>query len=352
VWPPFEAPNYKISDDELTQLRALKFDFLRVTADPSIFLASDAAKREYLLDLVHRTVTRLIAAGFKVIFDLHPVSLNPEYAPLKLIESIDSPAFQAYAALMEPVARRLHDLPHGQFAFELMNEPWLSSKTEIARWQPMLELLHQRARAGSPTLPLVICGAQWSSAKALMQLDLAPFKGSNVLYTFHCYDPHTFSHQGVQGDGASFLSDLQWPACHDNIMQVQAAAFARIEATAKPPEEIARTKEFTRKLLSDYELTAHDRNRLRADFAEVAQWAEKAGIAKERIYLGEFGCVVSANKSPLNEVRGQWLRAMRETAEETGFAWAFWAYKGYGGMAILEDGRFDPIAAKALDLPL
>ncbi len=351
LWPPFATAGYQISDAELARLKAMGFDFLRVTADPSIFLASSKARQEHLHQVVRTRVQRLLGAGFKVIYDLHPVSVNPDYAPLKLVESQDSPAFRAYADLMEEMARSLDDLPHDQFAFELMNEPWLDSQAEIARWQPMLEILHHRARQGSATLPLVLTGAQWGSIKALMQLDLRPFQGSNVLYTFHYYDPHTYTHQGVGGDEGAYLAGLQWPASPGNIADVREAAFARIDAAKQSPALAAQTKAVTRKLLADYELAAHDRQRMTADFEAVAHWAKKAGIPAQRIFLGEFGCVNAPHQQPLGKDRVQWLRAVRDSAQESGFAWALWAYKGYGGMALFDDkGRIDSGIAEALEL--
>jgi hypothetical protein len=352
VWPPFEGASYQMSDAELKRLKAMGFDFIRVTADPSIFLAADPSRLEYLAQLSHRTVARFIAAGFNVIFDLHPVAVNPDYEPLKLVESISSPAFRKYADLVERLARSLDDLPHDRFAFELMNEPWLDGKTAAAHWQPMMELLHARARKGAAHLPLVLTGAVWSDAKALMQLDLRPFKGSNVLYTFHYYDPHTYTHQGVQGDEGAFLGGLRWPASHENIQSVLNDAFARIEkAEAKSPAVAKQRKEVTRKLLSDYEQTAHNPARLHADFEAVAAWATREKIGPGRVFLGEFGCVVSACGVPVGEDRAEWFRAVSQTAREYGFPWALWAYKGYGGMALINDGQVDPGIAKGLDLP-
>jgi endoglucanase len=351
VWPPFETDNYKITDDELSRLKTMGFDFLRVTADPGIFIAADETRMRHLTRLAGQTAIRLISAGFNVIFDLHPVSVNPEFAPLKLVEGVETDSFKRYADVVEQLARELHDLPHDKFAFELMNEPWLADKAEIARWQPMMELLHKRARKGSPTLPLVLTGAMWGDARALMQLDLKPFEGSNVIYTFHYYDPHTFTHQGVDGDEGAFLAGLQWPANHSNIAKVRDDAFARIDLLKKPDAEARQLKGVTATLLSDYELTAHDRHRVRSDFAAVARWASDHRIPAQRVFLGEFGCVVSASKTPLGEDRVQWLRTIRDTAQEFGFGWSLWAYKGYGGMALFNEGKIDEGIARALDLP-
>lgn len=351
VWPPFKTEDYQITDAELARLKTMGFDFLRVTADPSIFIAVNEARRKYLIQYVRQTLNRLIGSGFQVVFDLHPVDVNPDYAPLKLVESITCDAFKRFADVVEWVAHSLHDLPHDKLAFELMNEPWLEGKAGLARWQPMMELLHRRARKGSPTLPLILTGAAWGDAKALMQLDLKPFAGSNVLYTFHYYDPHTYTHQGVESDEGAYLAGLRWPASHDNIEKVRDEAFARIDAAKKSPADVKSLKDMTRKLLSDYELAAHDRQRVHADFAALAKWASEHGIPAQRILFGEFGCVASANKIPLGEDRSDWFSTVRRAADEFGFPWALWAYKGYGGMGLFKDGKIDEGIARGLGLP-
>jgi hypothetical protein len=126
---------------------------------------------------------------------------------------------------------------------------------------------------------------------------------------------------------------------------------ARIDASNKPAPVVQREKQVTRKLLSDYELTGHDRARMRADFKAVADWAARQGIPAQRVFLGEFGCTSMANHVRLGPDRVQWLRAVRETAEEFGFGWALWAYKGYGGMALFDEkNSIDVDIAAALNL--
>lgn len=352
VWPPFATPGYDISDAELARLKEMKLDFLRVTADPSLLLATRGERRAEVLRIVKARVERLIGAGFTVIFDLHPVNVNPAFAPLKLVESVKCAALAAYGDVVEETARALHTLPHDRVAFELMNEPWLDGKEERARWQPMMEMLHRRARAGSKTLPLVLTGAAWSSIGALMELDVRPFAESNVLYTFHYYDPHTFTHQGVEGDEAAYLSQLGWPAEHVNIAKVKQNAFATIGSLAQPAAQKAETRAVTDKLLNDYELTAHNEQRLESDFDMLSGWLRRNNIPPTQVYLGEFGCVNAGfNKKPLGAERAAWLGKVRETAEKHGFGWALWAYKGYGGMGLYDDkGVLDKAVAQALQL--
>nr|WP_276556827.1 cellulase family glycosylhydrolase [Rhodoblastus acidophilus] len=337
VWPPFRDARYGLGDGELRALTKLGFDFIRLTVDPGIVIAADGAKWPELRDHIGRQVGRLIASGFSVILDLHPVSDNPAYRPQALVQAADSPLFAAYVAMVGRVAEALRDFPPHAILFELMNEPWIESLSQASKWQPMLEALHARARAAAPSLPLLLSGMMWSDRLALMKLDVAPFRSSNVLYTFHYYDPHTYTHQGVEGDDARYVSGLAWPADSRGIADSFARAKSLVAAdkTLSPGAQAA-AQARTRQLLDELLVRGHDRLRVARDFQDVAQWASAKGIGADRIVLGEFGCVLSSNGLPVGRSRLDWLTAIRQTAEAVGFPWAYWAYKGYGGMELVD----------------
>jgi endoglucanase len=337
VWPPFADEKFKVSDSELAKLKRVGFDSIRLTADPSIFAEADGDRRRVLDRLVQDTISRLLGAGFKVVFDLHPVAVNPDYAPAKLIADSSAPVFMSYARLVEHMAGVLKDMPYDKVVFELMNEPWIARDSDFPRWQAMQQELHSRARAAAPNLPLLLTGALWSNIRALISLDVHPFKDSNVLYTFHYYDPHTFTHQSVRGDDAEYIVDLTWPPQNDNINKVLQDALTRIANDQKLDENTKRQKQSrTRKLLSDYRIANHTADQIKADFASVEQWAVRNSVSRDRIVLGEFGCVATSNDLKVLQARSAWLRAVRTTAEEFGFPWAFWAYKGWGGMSLMD----------------
>lgn len=343
VWPPFRRAENAISDDELARLAAMGFDYLRVTVDPGIFLAAKEPRFKELTELTVAMARRLIGAGFSVILDLHPTEVNPAYGPKKVVDGVDGPVFLAYARIVEKLARAFDALPHDRFLFEMMNEPWLYTPRDMEQWQRMMTLLHAKARAAAPELPLVVTGAKWSDAKALMQLDLAPFRDSNVFYTFHYYDPHTWTHQGVESDAETrHLSGLRWPPERGNIDAVTKAAVVHAEeATASSGfTAAAREKRAARDVLTDYFRTGHDPARVVDDFAAVAQWAKSNRLSSDRIFLGEFGCVKTALGQTLPD-RLPWFSAVREAAEANGFPWALWVYKGYGGMAVVSDEEVD-----------
>ncbi len=345
-WPPFAGPSFQISDNELALLKRIGFDFIRVTADPGILTTASDQRFEFLAAHIRALIERLFSTGFKAVLDLHPVGLNPDYAPLRLVEDSRSETFQAYCRMAGRLAGALAGLPAENFALELMNEPWLSTPPQQARWPQMLHELHARARDAAPNLPLVLTGPDWSSAEALTKLDPSPYRDSNVLYTFHYYDPHAYTHQGVERDENEFVAGLHWPVSPDNAREALQAALGRAEDR---PGFALRKKQDVRKSLNAFIASAHDAARVKAAFAAVAEWAQANHISRERILLGEFGCVSESHGVPTPD-RLDWLTAIRRTAEEFQFPWAFWAYKGYGHMALVEQDRMDWAAIEALGL--
>lgn len=336
TWPPFQGVRFSISSTELKHIVRMGFDFVRITVDPSIFIVMKQEKQAFLLNHTRAIIKQCLAAGLKVILDLHPVNVNPSYKPEILVDAKSSEAFNTYADMVEIVASMMAEFAPSQVAFELMNEPWMTNLNDAPRWQPMMEQLHARARNVAPHIPLILTGMHWGDYRALIKLDTAPFKNSNVLYTFHYYDPHTFTHQGVGGDEAEHLSGVPWPFKPSDSQNALSRTELEIDKLNKPGEVKQKAKSKTRDLVTKLTKNGHNQARIAQDFGEVARWAAKNSIAQNRILLGEFGCVNTAKGVALGEDRLTWLSAVKETAEKNGFAWAYWSYKGYGGMELMD----------------
>jgi hypothetical protein len=288
-----------------------------------------------------------------VVFDLHPVAQNPRYAPKALTDPATPDIFDAYLDVVEQVAEWLSRYPPGRVALEPMNEPLLTGRSGDARWRGMLEKLCSRVLARAPRLALVVNGVDWDGDAALERLDAAPFAGDGALHTFHYYQPHTFTLQGVENDTTRFISGLGWPFDRANAARALEAAGAAIAEAELPLGKGDWFRMRTRQLLDAYETEARA-TRIGEDFDRLARWAGARGIARERILLGEFGCVISSRGVPLGDDRLRWLRAVRAAAETAGFAWAYWSYKGYGGMELVDAAgalHTDVLASLGLTAP-
>jgi hypothetical protein len=213
----------------------------------------------------------------------------------------------------------------------------------------MIERLHATARQADPVRPLVLNGLQWDSINGLLALDVRPFRNSNVLYAFHYYDPHAFTHQGVNGD-TQWIVGLTWPWDEDNATSVLAEALSRIDNDPKLSSLArAQARLDTKNYFAALSRTRPGHAQVERDFKTVSLWATERGIAPDRIILGEFGCVFSSGSTPLGADRLHWLRTVRLASEQAQFSWAYWAYKGHGGMELVgPNGLLDPDTLQAL----
>ena len=84
------------------------------------------------------------------------------------------------------------------WGFDLVNEPVDENVAEgCDDWQALALQTAQTVRSVDPQRTLIVEPPDWGSASGF--LGFHPLSLSNVVYSFHIYDPHTFTHQGVFG---------------------------------------------------------------------------------------------------------------------------------------------------------
>ena len=339
---PFAGHEHTLPEALLANVVAAGFDFVRLTVDPGPFLDLEGQAREALDGLLARTLTRLRRFGLSVLVDLHPNTQIKVYDPVTWLTSVSDPMFSRYLALVRRIARLLGDRRDAGIAFELMNEPpYGYDRSSVRRWQTMLEALHDAARAQAPDMILVLSGARGGSATGLADVDPAPFAGSRVLYSFHYYEPHLFTHQGVASDGEGtrswrYMSDLPYPPAEGS----RAATLAMVDRNVRSDvslDPVARMRALRQahNVAESYLASDVGGKRVSADFDAVLTWAGRGGVEAGAILLGEFG--VTRTYGPYRAAEAQarvdWLRDVRTAAERRGFGWALWELVGSGGMA-------------------
>ncbi|CAN7384053.1 cellulase family glycosylhydrolase [Phenylobacterium sp. LjRoot225] len=360
VWPPFATAPYQLAAETLAEIVARGFTFVRVTVAPSIFLAADAKRRAELARLVMSRVDRFLAAGLEVLVDLHPVRENPAYLPERLTAE-NFPEAREYVDVVKALARGLGQRSADHVAFELMNEPHPQDAGGAERWQAQQAGLYAAARQEAPDLALVVCGADWSSGRELTRLDLTPYRKGNVLFTFHYYSPHLFTHSGMPtAMPERYLEGLAWPPAPAQAGDVTQAALARIAMDAKlSPEERTSASAQAQRSLRKYFSEMGGEARVNRDFAEVAAWAAAQGVPASRVLVGEFGVYHRPGEPPaVRAARLAWLETVRRAAEARSFGWAIWVLQdasdhGRGGIGILPSGAvsgMDPGVVRALGL--
>ena len=221
-WPPYQSESAWLSgarplDDwptgnEFERIRAMGFDFVRLSVDPGPLVAFDGSRRDEALAVLEDAVRTVTSAGLKVVFNLHSVSQVPQYGMDLIHGGADSAGVAAYRGMVVDVAEMLVAVGVGDVAIEPYNEPayYPCDAGGTEDWQQIMADTVADIRAVSPVLTIVATGACGGNITGLTDLD-PWFDDPNLLYRFHMYEPHSFSHQRSD-DPEGFASGLPWPA--------------------------------------------------------------------------------------------------------------------------------------------
>jgi len=226
VFPPFTYPDPAFAR-ELAALRRSGFDFVRFAVDPGPFLQWQDARRDALDRMLDGEVRLILANGLSVIVDFHPSDMHPDYLAGKIAAGAESALFKPYLGLLARTAARLERLGSSRVALEIMNEP----PPRAPAWRPMLDAAYAAIRKSAPHLMLVLDGGEEGNLEGTATLD--GFRGDpNILFSFHYYRPWQFTHQGLAGMAAQYLTDVPYPARARDMQESIAGSFATI-ASAK-----------------------------------------------------------------------------------------------------------------------
>jgi hypothetical protein len=151
-----------------------------------------------------------------------------------------------------------------------------------------------------------------------------------------------------------YLNAVPWPASAGTRQKTRAAVMARLAAdTTTPAAEKRAIADTITHVLDEYFNADPDRRFIEKYFARVTAWADRHGIARNRVLLGEFGALRSDERyvAALAADRARYIRDVREACEAAGFPWAFWNL--FDGMGLTLDDwsrEFDPAIVAALGL--
>lgn len=159
-----------------------------------------------------------------------------------------------------------------------------------------------------------------------------PLRDPNVIYVFHFYDPHTFTHQGATW-GAYYwrwLKGLHYPSSPENATQV----------AKDVPEALDRM------YVVRYGQDHWDAARIDAEINQAAEWGRQYGVP---LICNEFG-VYRTYSDPQD--RARWIIDVRTSLERHNIGWTMWDYSGSFGVVTKKDGKatLDDTTVHALGL--
>ena len=154
------------------------------------------------------------------------------------------------------IAKRYASYDSERVFFEIMNEPEMH---DAYRWYGVETKLAAAIRQSAPTNTILAAGAKWDDDDDMVFLE--PLRDPNVIYVFHFYEPHIFTHQGATW-GAYYwhwLKDLHYPSDPKNAEAVAATV----------PEAVHRLA------VIRYGQDHWDASRIEADINQASEWAKQ-----------------------------------------------------------------------------
>ncbi len=343
---PFPEWQRKIKPEDLVALRQSGFDFVRIPVDPAPFLSPKTAPfRAALFLSVEQAVDTITAAGLKAVVDLHAIPAGQRSSGSDRLAA-DPALFDRYIDLVREFAGILRDKPANQVALEPMNEPLAGCDGNQAKWAQMQKRLFAAARASATRLTLILSGGCWGGAESLAEIDPKSIPDDNIIWTFHSYAPFVLTHQGANwaGDFIRYVTGIPYPPYGDNAGQTELAletSRQRIRTEA-PADRRSGMLTYLDELISEVDTADELSAMMRSPFNTVTAWADRHGIDRRNILLGEFG-MIRQEYGTIDVMNPQWRVAyvgdMIDLAEKSGFSWSIWGYGGAFGVVEEFDGR-------------
>ena len=199
---------------DIALIKSLGFDHVRLSVNPQpIMDAERRGKRDEYFGYLDAAMKMILDAGLAIELDLHPDS--------NLKDRLKDDEFvEQFADFWRATAQHYSSWDPDRVFFEIMNEPEMR---DPYRWFGVEAKLAAAIRQGAPTHTILAPGAEWDNDDDLLRLE--PLHDPNVVYVFHFYEPHIFTHQGATW-GANYwhwLKDLHYPSDPANAAQVAAS---------------------------------------------------------------------------------------------------------------------------------
>jgi endoglucanase len=308
---------------DIALIKSLGFDHVRLSVNPQPMM--DAGRRydgtaEYF-GYLDAAVKMILDAGLAVQIDMHPDSDFKE----RLAK--ENEFVERYSDYWSMVAQHYSSWDPERVFFEILNEPEFK---DAYRWYGVEAKLAAAVRRAAPRHTIIAAGARWDDDDDLVFLE--PLSDPNVIYVFHFYEPHIFTHQGATW-GAYYwhwLKGLHYPSQPENAAQVAAGV----------PEAVDRLH------VIRYGQDHWDAARVEAEVNQAADWARQRKVP---LICNEFG-VYRAFADPRD--RAAWIKDVRSTLERHQIGWTMWDYSGSFGVVTKKDGQPTPdeVTATALGL--
>jgi len=272
---------------------------------------------DYLMDDDKYTINKGLFVFLDIIVDWavkHDIYLILDNHSFHSIEATDEEIEDILIPVWKQLAKHFKDRSD-RLIYEILNEP---HGIDDKLWNKIQGNVIKAIRKIDKEHYIIVGGTNYNSIEKMTKLPV--YNDSNLIYTFHFYDPHIFTHQGAMWNKPSLapLENLPFPLDKKKLPVVHETFKGTwVEESLKGYSEASK-------------------------YSNLSETLNKAyAFSKERnvpVFCGEFG--VFMLQSPKNS-RVKWYRFVCDELGMRNIPWTCWDYfGGFGIFKTQERGKF------------
>lgn len=286
-----------ITEADIAQIASWGMDHVRLPIDYMV-LEDDDRPFEYKEEgffYVDQCIDWCEKHNLNIILDLHRA---PGYSFNSLKENRlfeDEHLQERFIRLWQEIAKRYENYD-SNMAFELLNE---IVEPNSDRWNSLSKKAIIGIREIDNDRTIIIGGNHYNSVNTLHELD--KIIDDNLIYTFHFYEPHIFTHQKASWE---ILKDIDFDVTYPSGEELY-------------KKYIAMDDEFRKRYVFD---KTTDKEYLRNYLKPALDFAKERNVT---LYCGEYGVI---DHAPMDS-NIRWHEDLCDLLSEYGIGRAVWTYK-------------------------
>ncbi|MCQ2529355.1 MAG: glycoside hydrolase family 5 protein [Saccharofermentans sp.] len=298
-----------ITRKDIEKIASWGLDHVRVPVDYEVLEMEDGSIRENGYEYLDNCLVWCRKYGLKMIIDLHRAygyTFDPMNSDDKEKFFLDSDLQERFYKIWDVISKRYAE-DSDDVAFELLNE--IVSRNIYKEWNEIALNCISVIRKNAPNNWIIFGGTDYNSVNAIP--NLPNVDDMKVAYTFHCYDPFMFTHQGCHWvDTMPRDFRINYPASLDAY---------RLKDTTLSENEVGGLKVFAQ-AFDNERITAIDPSLFEIIFEPAIKTCEERNIP---VYVGEYGVIDIADyQSKIN-----WLKDINSVFEKYNMARSYWSYR-------------------------
>ncbi|MFW5851606.1 MAG: glycoside hydrolase family 5 protein [Bacteroidota bacterium] len=299
-----------VTKNDIAYLKNIGFDHVRLPIDEEQMFHENGMFNQENLSYLHSCIKWCLEEDMRVVVDLHILRSHHFNAGNNegAMTLWNNPKDQdTMIDIWRKLSSELSSYSTDMVAYEFMNEP-VAPKHSM--WNTLVARGHTILRALEPNRTLIFGPNMWQFPRFFKYFEI-PANDSNIILSFHTYDPLPFTHyKAYWMPLGKYSGPVQYPG--SIIPEKHFPEFEKATKGDKVLDIVKDYNEFSRKTFVSIVSPAID-------------FAKKHGM---QLYCNEFGCLPSVP----TEDRIRYFKDIISVFSEYDIAYASWDYKGDFGI--------------------